>query len=108
MLRPNLDAFFDSEPLGTLLALSGDVRIEFDRRTDFTTERTSDTVVLRYVAKYEDKGRQRELPFRVVMRAESGPDSGDYSWLRVRRGGKGSSQHQKKTRGAFLARRSAW
>jgi hypothetical protein len=76
-----LERFFEKEPLGSLLALPENARIEFDRRTEFTMERTSDSIVLRYVAKFDDKGRQRELPFRVYMRRNLEPDSGDYSWL---------------------------
>ncbi len=84
----NLDAFFGSEALRTILSLSGDVRIEFDRRTDYATTPHSDTVVLRYVATYEDKGRQRELPFLVVMKRDLDRGSGDYCW-RVFSVGKG-------------------
>ncbi|MHB8970283.1 MAG: hypothetical protein ACYC3X_13640 [Pirellulaceae bacterium] len=72
--------FFDSEPLKTLSHLTPDARIEFDRYDGYTPEMHSDTVILRYVAKYEQAGQPRELPFRVFMERKLDPRTGDYHW----------------------------
>jgi hypothetical protein len=79
-VQMELDRFFGTEPLRSLLTLPSDARIEFERQTEFTTERHSDTVALRYVARFEDKGRQRETPFRVFMKRILDNDSGEYVW----------------------------
>ncbi|MGM0486433.1 MAG: hypothetical protein ACQESR_06695 [Planctomycetota bacterium] len=79
-LQEELEGFYSSDPLKTLVEVAPRATIEFVGQTGYQPTASHDDVVLRYVARYQENGEPRELKMDLVMRREVQFKQGISSW----------------------------
>lgn len=78
--QSDFEAFFDKVPLKELVQFAPRAQFVFDGSRDRLSDLYTERVVLRYLARYEDQGKQREMPLRVLMLRTIDQSTGDYFW----------------------------
>jgi hypothetical protein len=78
--QDDLVSFYDKEPLKEVVQFAPHAQFTFDGGGDRVSTLNSERIVLRYVAKYEEQGRMKEIPLRVQLLRSSGVSRGEFCW----------------------------
>lgn len=78
--QSDYESFYDKEPLKELVQFAPHAEFIFDSSRDRVSDVHTERVVLRYLARYEEQGKTREMPLRVLMLRTIDLSTGDYYW----------------------------
>jgi hypothetical protein len=78
--QADFESFFDKMPLKKLLELGAAAQVTFQRVESYDAQPTSDMLILDYLVKYQDAGRPKTLPMRIVMVRDRDPAAGEFNW----------------------------
>ena len=80
LARDEYNTFFDTGPMKKFVEVAPRAAIKFERLDALNQRSHGDELILHYGVEFQEKGRSRELPMRVVMVRQLNAQTGDYHW----------------------------
>ncbi len=78
--QSDFESFYDKEPLKEVVQFAPHAQFVFDSSRDRVSDVHTERIVLRYLARYEEQGKTKEMPLRLLMLRTIDLSTGDYYW----------------------------
>ncbi len=81
-VREDYDTFINGVALGEFVKVADKSELEFVRYDGYAPLKANVVdLTLRYIARYDEGGKQKEMVLRVVMRRKVDPNTGECGWI---------------------------